>query len=117
MVKIELKDIGEMKTFEKYGDTFKQMRNNSETGWWLYERTNNETGRQHYEVVRGVKRKNPDGTTVYAYPSSEMWGTYGYSIMKNWYAEKLIDYIMEAKSRTAQEIHDFKSSLICSYSF
>ena len=35
---------------------------------------------EQYEVVKGVKRQNPDGTTVYVYPSDEMFGTYGYYV-------------------------------------
>lgn len=112
MIRIVIKDISEVKTFEKYGDIFNQIKHNEETGWWLYERTNKETGKKHYEVVRGVKKKNPDGTIVYAYPSSEMWGTYGYTIPDNRYAEKVIEFMMGAKARTLQEILDFKRSLI-----
>ena len=31
-----------------------------------------------YEVVKGIKTVNPDGTVVYRYPCSEEFGTYGF---------------------------------------
>lgn len=111
MIQIVRKDISEVKTFEKYGDAFTQVKHNEETGWWLYERVNKETGKKHYEVVRGKKYKNPDGNIVFCYPSDEDWGTYGYTIPDNRYAEKVIDFLMGAKTRTPQEIQDFKRTI------
>ena len=105
------KDIKDMKAFEKFGDLFTQIGNNPETGWYLYERVNKESGKKHYEVVKGKKHKNPDGSIVYAFPSTELWGTYGYSIDDNRYSQKLIEFLMESKSRTPQEIYDFKKAL------
>lgn len=94
-----------MKEFTKFGDTFRQIRNNPETGWWLYDR-----GRS-YEVVRGKKYTNPDGNVVYRYPCDEDFGLYGYAVMKNWYADQLIDFLMGAKTRSADEIYEFKKTL------
>lgn len=105
------KDIKDLKEFNKYGDTFKQIRNNPETGWWLYERTNNEFGHQHYEVVKGIKHTNPDGKIVYVYPSDRDWGTYGYTICKCSWADKVIDFLMGRKTTYAQELFDFKKTL------
>ena len=31
-----------------------------------------------YEIVKPVKKKNPDGNIVYTYPSSEEFGRYGW---------------------------------------
>lgn len=31
-----------------------------------------------YEVVKGVKRVNPDGGVVYVYPGDEQFGMYGF---------------------------------------
>ena len=31
-----------------------------------------------YEVVKGVKRMNPDGSIVYVYPVDEQFGVYGF---------------------------------------
>jgi hypothetical protein len=102
---LEMKDISEMKEFEKYGDLFRQVRHNPETGWWLYRRGTS------YEVVKGVKHKNPDGTIVRTYPGSETWGTYGYTVCDCSWAEAVIDFIMSAPSRTAQELYEFKKTL------
>ena len=100
-------DISEMKTFTKFGDVFRQIRNNPETGWYLYERT----PRKRYEVVKGKKHKNPDDNVVFAYPSNEDWGTYGYTIPDCWWAEKTIDFIMNRKTISAQELYEFKKTL------
>ena len=99
------KDISELKEFSKYGDTFKQIRNNPDTGWWLYER---ET---HYEVVKGMKYTNPDGSVVYVYPSEKDWGTYGYTIPKCWWAKPTINFIMKRNTISAQEMYEFKKIL------
>lgn len=111
MKEIYSTDISEMKTFTKFGDIFTQIRNNPETGWWLYERTPKDGGRKHYEVVKGKKHKNPDDNVVFAYPSNEDWGIYGYTIPDCWWAEKTIDFIMNRKTTSAQELYEFKKTL------
>ena len=112
MERLQLKDISETKTFEKYGDIFTQVRHNPETGWYLYERVKKDAPDcSHYEVVKGAKHTNPDGSVVYAYPSSERWGTNGYTIVKNWYAAELIDFLMGRKSTSAEELRNFKNNL------
>ena len=105
MIRPTRKDIKDLKTFEKFGDTFEQVRSNPETGWYLYDRGN------HYEVVRGKRYVNPDGSIVYTYPGSEDWGRYGYTVYKNRFAEKLINFLMGAKTRTAEELFEFKNTL------
>lgn len=105
MKKIVGRDISELKEFTKYGDTFKQIRNNPETGWWLYER---ET---HYEVVKGKRYINPTGEVVYLYPSDCDWGNLGYTIPKCWWAEKVIEFLMGRKTTSAQELYEFKKTL------
>lgn len=111
-MKIFSKDISEEKTFEKFGDIFTQIRNNPETGWWLYKRVRKDNpSKIHYEVVKGVKRKNPDGTIVYSYPNSERWEIYGYTVDNNRYADRIIEFLMGATSRSAQEIYEFKKTL------
>lgn len=110
-MKIFVKDIGELKEFEKHGDTFKQIRHNADTGWWLYERTNKEHKSKHYEVVKGVKYSNPDGNVVFMYPGDSQWGLYGYTIPDFWWAQKTIDFIMGKKTISAQELFEFKRTL------
>lgn len=70
MKEIYKTDISELKEFEKYGETFTFLQHNT----YLYKRTNKETGKVSYEVIKPVKRKNPDGATVYCYPSESSFG-------------------------------------------
>lgn len=51
-----------------------------------------------YEVVRGMKRRNPDGTVVYCYPGDEQFGVYGFftynldrcrEILEGWLKEEV----------------------------
>ena len=110
MEKIFRKDISEVKTFTKYDDTLTQIKNNPETGWWLYERVSN-YGIKLYEVVKGKKYTNPDGSVVYVYPSESDWGQYGYIIPKCWWAQEAIDFIMSRKTISAEELYEFKKTL------
>lgn len=46
-----------------------------------------------YEVVKGIKYKNPDGSIVYVYPSAERFGSYGYYIqgqVKSYAYERIV---------------------------
>lgn len=72
------KDIRDINKFEKYGSTFSKIWGDDEHHLYVFKRTKNRTD---YEVVRGVKKKNPDGSIVYTYPSSENFGINGYYIM------------------------------------
>ena len=105
MEKIFRKDISEIKTFKKYGEVFTQIKNNPETGWWLYDRGD------CYEVVKGKPKKNPNGEIVLVYPSDSDWGKYGYTVPKCWWAQETIDFIMGRKSTSAQELYEFKKTL------
>lgn len=111
MKEIYSTDISEKKEFTKYGDTFRQIRNNPETGWWLYERTNIEYGHKHYEVVKGKPKKNPNGEIVLTYPSDNDWGVYGYTIPDCWWAQETIEFIMGRKTTSAKELYEFKAML------
>ena len=115
MERITRKDISEQKEFTKYGDTFTQIKNNPETGWWLYKRVSNEAFNgehiESYEVVRGKPYKNPNGEKVLVYPSESDWGVYGYTIPKCWWAKPTIDFIMERDTISAQEMYEFKKTL------
>lgn len=113
MNEIKYRDISEVKTFEKYGDIFTQVRNNPETGWWLYKRVNKEDPtRIHYEVVKGHKQKLSGNKEVFTYPSTSEWGDKGFTIDNNKYAEAIINYLMERPTTTPEERHRFKMSLI-----
>ena len=71
-------DISERKTFKMFGELFILIAHNIEHNTYLYKRiklSKNGYGRTTgYEIVKPIKRKNPDGTIVYVYPSSEQFG-------------------------------------------
>lgn len=69
MKQIFKNDISERQTFKMFGETFTLIARNIEHNTYLYKRSGG-----GYEIVKPVKRKNPDGTTVYVYPSSEQFG-------------------------------------------
>lgn len=78
MKPIYTKDISEKLEFKFGEDTLKQLYcANEEQHIYVYERYNHAGRLFAYEVVRGKKRKNPDGSIVYSYPSSEDFGSYG----------------------------------------
>ena len=88
MKEIYSTDISELPTFEKYGETFTLIERNEENNTYLYKRTNKETGKVSYEVIKPIKRKNPDGTTVYCYPSESSFG-YGVALYTPIFAKAL----------------------------
>lgn len=64
--------ISELKEFKRDGYLTKYVANDGL--WYLFS-----IGRG-YEIVRAVKRKQPDGSDVYCYPSSEQFGVNGWYI-------------------------------------
>lgn len=81
------KDISTLQSFNKYGREYSKIWSNDEQHLYVFKVTktyNREDGSQlvvtDYEVVKGMKVKNPDGSIVYAYPNTESFGTYGYFI-------------------------------------
>lgn len=88
-MKIEAKDIKDTNTFKKFGATFSKVWSDDERHLYVFKRTKHRTD---YEVIKGVKTKNPDGSIVYRYPSSEEFGTYGYYIMgiPSWYSKQRV---------------------------
>lgn len=69
------KPIEELKRFTKFGDEFTFMKYNPEKNTYLYKRVNIDTGFICYEVVIPRRMKNPDGSIVYVYPGTEMFGS------------------------------------------
>lgn len=75
-MEIYYQPIETQKEFVFNETTFKQCEHNESTGLYLYERYKN--GRLNgYEVVVGVKAKQPDGTIVFHYPSASDFGPKG----------------------------------------
>lgn len=77
MTKLEIsyQDIRTLKEFKKYGETFTQVKDYG-NNVYLYERW------RGFELIKAVKRKNPDGSIVYTYPSSSEWGRYGFTFIR-----------------------------------
>lgn len=53
-----------------------------------------------YEVIKGKKHKNPDGTIVFVYPSDEDFGIYG------WYVN-FVDENIEME-KISEKVHKLK---------
>lgn len=79
MKEIYSTDISELKEFDKYGETFTFLQHNEKNNTYLYKRTNKETRKVSYEVIKPIKRKNPDGTIVHYYPNESKFG-YGVAL-------------------------------------
>ena len=100
MEKIYYKSIEEINSFTKYGDTFTKVFGNDEKHIYVFKRGID------YEVVQGVKHKNPDGNIVYVYPSNEQFGVYGYYIsgyVKNNALERIIFRLSQFDEEVADE--------------
>lgn len=89
-MQIYSKDIKDKKEFNFDTTTHKQLDYNEQTGRYLYGRYYRSDCRDEmigrlmgYEVVQPVKRKQPDGTEVYIYPSSEQFGKFGWFFPNN----------------------------------
>lgn len=67
--KIFATDIKDRKTFEMFGETFTCIDYNPIHNTYLYQR-----GVSGYEIVKPIKKKNPDGNIVEVYPGSEQFG-------------------------------------------
>lgn len=80
---IEHIDIKDKKEFVFQGDKLVQYKSYGD-GWWLYKRYNQYTNFNFmgWELVKGKKDMQPNGDVVYIYPSSRLFGTYGYFLPK-----------------------------------
>lgn len=67
------RDISERLTFNRRGYNYKNIYLNNEkhTGIWEVSLKGSFQG---YEIIKGIKAKNPDGRIVYTYPSDERFG-------------------------------------------
>lgn len=77
MKSFKKKDLTEKFEFTRAGYHYVNICYNKENhkGIWELRRDNKCFG---FEVVKGLKTKNPDGSVVYVYPSDEQFGRYGW---------------------------------------
>ena len=76
---IVAKDISEKMRFSRCGYDYECLYYNQDFHCGVWKMKSKGTGRFcGYEVVRGFRYKQPDGSIVYRYPSDEQFGTYGF---------------------------------------
>lgn len=95
MGNLKHKNIEKLETFVKFGEIFTKVWADDQKHVYVFKRQKNGGTYMGFEVVRGHKFTNPDGSVVYAYPSSEEFGKNGYYIngrMKD-YKERIQKYI------------------------
>lgn len=94
MKEIVLQDLKDVDSFVKFGDKFDKVYADDSKHLYVFKRQGKGVG---YEVVKAVKRKNPDGSTVYTYPSSEQFGVYGFYIVgPEEYCKRRIKFRLES---------------------
>lgn len=59
---------------------YKKIQTDDERHIYVYRMTDEDGSIVGYEVVKGIKQKQPDGTPVWVYPNDEQFGTYGWYI-------------------------------------
>lgn len=91
-------DISKKKDFTYDGTRLVQMEYCESTGRYLYKRMF-ENGRTFgLEVVQPMKKTNPSGEIVYAYPATNSFGKYGWFLPANADRTK-IDYYLQGKNK------------------
>lgn len=78
MKRISIKDISTKKVFNRIGCTYYQVYADNEKHIYVYDMIKDGEHRG-YEIVKGIKHKNPDGEIIYRYPSDEEFGMYGWT--------------------------------------
>lgn len=91
-------DISEQEEFNLEGDTLK-LEKSFDKKIYLYARYNNKGRLYGYELVKGVKTKNPDGNYVYRYPSSSQFGSYGFFIAERFAETDIPKYLAILQER------------------
>lgn len=98
MKAIEFKPIDELKEFKKFGDSFVQVEK-FDNNIYLYKRTFGPDNKYWcYELVKGVKHKNPNGQVIYVYPSTSSWGHSGFSLYSGTSREKIQSLVDRLKT-------------------
>ena len=79
MNQVYAKDIRGKRVFARIGCTYYQVYADHDRHIYIYDIINQDGIHRGYEIVKGVKHKNPDGSIVYTYPSDEQFGIYGFT--------------------------------------
>lgn len=104
-MKVYTTDISEKREFTFQGDTLKlDYCFDEEKRIYVYGRYNHSGRLYGYEVVRGVKHKNPDGNIVYIYPSLEKFGRYGYFVAARW-KDDIPKYLAKLAALGSKSLH------------
>lgn len=100
METIERTDISELTEFKYDGDTLTKEKCLDEAKHiYLFARYNKKGRLFAYELVKGVKHKNPDGGEVYTYPATSQFGRYAYFIAKRWAETDIPKYLQILQER------------------
>lgn len=70
---IILKDVKEIDNFTKYGEKFSKVFADDEKHIYVFKRES-KNGVISWEIFKSYAKKNPDGSIVYYYPSSNDFG-------------------------------------------
>ena len=93
-------DISEQQEIKFEGDTLKLEKClDKEKHTYLFARYNHNGRLYGYELVKGVKTKNPDGNYIYRYPSSSQFGTYGFFIAERFAETDIPRYLAKLQKR------------------
>lgn len=92
-------DISEKMEFRRAGYDYKNVVFDGAHHCGIWKMTKDIDGKVEdmgYEVVRGMKRKNPDGGVVYCYPGDEQFGVCGFFSYKFDRCKEIMDrWLME----------------------
>lgn len=76
---IKSKDISEKMRFSRIGYDYECVFYNQDFHCGVWRMTKKDSGRfGGYEVVKGIRHKQPDGSFVWSYPGDEDFGRYGF---------------------------------------
>lgn len=79
MKEIYRTDINSKKVFKRIGCTYYQVYADNDKHIYVYDIINPDGEHRGYEIIKGVKSKNPDDSIVYRYPTDEEFGVYAWT--------------------------------------
>ena len=103
MEKPVIKEIHQKMTFKRSGCDYKNILFDEEHHCGIWEMTKvigSKTKFMGYEVVKGIKAKNPDGSIVYCYPGDEQFGVYGFYTHSLDRCKEILDSWLDVKDQS-----------------